>query len=98
MKSNRRGFFKWLGIGVAAVAVAPEIKPAPISQVVASVNEIRRVAEQSNLGMGDYIASNWVTPQIYADPNNSAMVVPPNGWGTENHLRDVDAYLAGGNQ
>ena len=36
----------------------------------------------ANLGMGDYIASNWVTPQIYADPNNSAMVVPPNGWGT----------------
>jgi len=36
----------------------------------------------ANIGMGDYIASNWVTPQIYADPNNSAMVVPPNGWGT----------------
>ena len=28
-----------------------------------------------------YTPSDYVTPQIYADPNNSALVVPPNGWG-----------------
>ena len=28
-----------------------------------------------------YTASNWLQPQIYADPNQSAIVTPPNGWG-----------------
>lgn len=35
----------------------------------------------SNLGMGDYLASNWVTPQRYVDPMNSAQVQIPSGWG-----------------
>src|SRR6185369_1932420 len=34
------------------------------------------------LGMGDYMVSNWVTPQRMVDGLNSAMVEIPNGWGT----------------
>ncbi len=33
------------------------------------------------LGMGDYMVSNWVTPQRMVDGLNSAMVEVPNGWG-----------------
>lgn len=33
-----------------------------------------------NLGMGDYLASNWVTPQRYTDALNSANVETPQGW------------------
>jgi hypothetical protein len=36
----------------------------------------------SSSGLGDYQMSNWVTPQIYADPLNSAQVRIPQGWGT----------------
>jgi hypothetical protein len=35
----------------------------------------------SQLGMGDYLASNWVTPQRYVDGLNSAQVQIPSGWG-----------------
>lgn len=28
-----------------------------------------------------YTPSNYVHPQIYQDPNQSAIVTPPNGWG-----------------
>lgn len=31
-------------------------------------------------GMGDYKRSNWITPQIYVDPRNSARVRIPAGW------------------
>lgn len=34
----------------------------------------------SGLGMGDYFASNWVTPQRYTDALNSANVQIPAGW------------------
>jgi hypothetical protein len=34
----------------------------------------------SALGLGDYLASNFVTPQRYVDPLNSAMVELPSGW------------------
>lgn len=34
----------------------------------------------SQLGMGDYMASNWVTPQRYVDGLNSAQVQIPGGW------------------
>ena len=30
-----------------------------------------------------YTASNWLQPQIYADPNSSAIVTPPNGFGIQ---------------
>lgn len=33
-----------------------------------------------SFGMGDYLASNFVTPQRYADALNSAEVEIPNGW------------------
>jgi hypothetical protein len=36
----------------------------------------------SSSGLGDYQMSNWVTPQIYADPLNSAQIRIPQGWGT----------------
>jgi len=34
----------------------------------------------SQLGMGDYMASNWVTPQRMVDGLHSAMVQIPGGW------------------
>lgn len=34
----------------------------------------------SGLGMGDYLASNWVSPQRYTDALNSANVQIPGGW------------------
>lgn len=34
----------------------------------------------SQLGLGDYLASNFVVPQRYVDPLNSAMVELPPGW------------------
>ena len=30
-----------------------------------------------------YLPSNYVHPQIYQDPNQSAIVTPPNGWGIQ---------------
>ncbi len=35
----------------------------------------------AQLGMGDYLASNFVTPQRYVDALNSAQVEVPAGWG-----------------
>ena len=32
-------------------------------------------------GVGDYMASNWVTPQRYVDGLNSAQIEMPDGWG-----------------
>ena len=32
------------------------------------------------LGVGDYLASNWVSPQRYVDPMRSAQVEIPGGW------------------
>ena len=34
----------------------------------------------AQLGMGDYLASNWVTPQRYVDGLHSAQVQIPGGW------------------
>lgn len=34
----------------------------------------------SQLGLGDYLASNFVVPQRYVDPLNSAQVEIPSGW------------------
>jgi hypothetical protein len=35
----------------------------------------------SSIGMGDYLASNWVTPQRYVDPLGGAQIQIPAGWG-----------------
>ena len=35
------------------------------------------------LGMGDYMVSNWVTPQRMVDGLNSAQIEIPNGWGPQ---------------
>jgi hypothetical protein len=32
-------------------------------------------------GVGDYMASNWVTPQRYVDGLHNAQIEIPNGWG-----------------
>jgi len=34
----------------------------------------------SGLGMGDYQAQSFVTPQVLVDPYNSAQIQIPNGW------------------
>jgi hypothetical protein len=95
--SNNAGLVGYAGNGVAGFALSfvatklmkqPKIgraifKGAILQIVLRAIRDYTPLGQYtSNLGMGDYIASNWVTPQIYADPNNSAMVVPPNGWGT----------------
>ena len=36
----------------------------------------------SNLGVGDYQAQAFVTPQVLVDPYNSAQIQIPAGWGT----------------
>lgn len=35
----------------------------------------------ANLGMGDYQAQSFVTPQVLVDPWRSAQIQVPNGWG-----------------
>ena len=37
----------------------------------------------AKLGMGDYMVSNWVTPQRYVDPLHSAQVQIPPGWAPQ---------------
>lgn len=95
--TNNTGLIGYAGNGVAGFALSfvaskvlkqPKIgraifKGAILQIVLRAIRDYTPFGSYlSNVGMGDYIASNWVTPQIYADPNNSAMVVPPNGWGT----------------
>lgn len=95
--SSNTGLMGYAGNGVAGFALsfvaskllkAPKVgraifKGAILQIVLRAIRDYTPFGSvTANLGMGDYIASNWVTPQIYADPNNSAMVVPPNGWGT----------------
>jgi len=95
--SNNAGLVGYAGNGVAGFALSfvasklmkqPKIgraifKGAILQIVLRAIRDYTPLGQYtSNLGMGDYIASNWVNPQIYADANNSAMVVPPNGWGT----------------
>ena len=95
--SNNTGIVGYAGNGVAGFVLSfaaskllkqPKVgraifKGAILQIVLRAIRDYTPFGQiTANIGMGDYIASNWVTPQIYADPNNSAMVVPPNGWGT----------------
>ena len=95
--TSNTGLMGYAGNGVAGFALSfvaskllkqPKVgralfKGAVLQIVLRAIRDFTPFGSATaNLGMGDYIASNWVTPQIYADPNNSAMVVPPNGWGT----------------
>ena len=45
----------------------------------------------SGLGMGDYFASNWVTPQRYVDALSSAQVQIPAGWAPTTVIQSAAA-------
>ena len=50
----------------------------------------------SQIGLGDYQVSNWVTPQRYVDALNSAQVEVPAGWGQGPVVVQSNAPPAGG--
>jgi len=64
-------------------AAAKAIFKGAILQVVLRVLRDQTPFGQytSSIGMGDYLASNWVTPQRYVDPLGGAQVQIPAGWG-----------------
>jgi hypothetical protein len=77
------GLLAWLTKGVLKnPSAARAVFAGSVVQVV-----LRAIADYtpfgqytSQLGMGDYMASNWVTPQRYVDGLNSAQVQIPSGW------------------
>lgn len=72
-------FSKFMHNASAAKAI---FKGAVLQTILRVINDLTPLgAYTSSIGVGDYQASNWVTPQIYVDPNNSAMVKIPAGWG-----------------
>lgn len=51
----------------------------------------------SQLGLGDYMVANWVSPQILPDALHSPMVSQPSGWGAPPPaLQSAGAGAAGG--
>lgn len=50
----------------------------------------------SQLGLGDYLASNFVVPQRYVDPLNSAQVEIPQGWAPRVQLPPAAPAAAAG--
>jgi hypothetical protein len=80
--------------GVLAWLTASVMKNRPAAKAVfaGSVVQVvlRAIADYTpfgqytqQLGMGDYMASNWVTPQRYTDGLNSANVQIPAGWAPQ---------------
>ena len=77
------GVLAWIAKGVLKNAqAAREVFAGSVVQVV-----LRLIADYTpfgqytaGLGMGDYLASNWVTPQRYVDALHSAQVQIPSGW------------------
>lgn len=46
-----------------------------------AINDFTPFGQYVNqLGMGDYQAQSWVTPQVLVDPYNSAEIALPSGW------------------
>jgi len=86
------GYAANLGVGVAGGWAAGSLLKKPkLGQaflIGAVIEVIVRVLEDytpfgqytSGMGVGDYFASNWVTPQRYTDALHSAQVQIPGGW------------------
>ncbi len=65
-----------------ASAARDVFKGAVLQVVLRAISDYTPFGQYtSQLGMGDYLASNWVTPQRYVDGLNSAQVQIPAGWG-----------------
>lgn len=94
--ANNTGLFGYAGNGVAGFALSflfskvfkmpaagkAIFKGAILQIVLRAISDYTPFGQYtSQIGVGDYQVSNWVTPQIYLDPNNSAMVKVPAGWG-----------------
>jgi hypothetical protein len=94
--SNNTGIMGYAGnAGVTlalAWAAAAFLKNKAIAHAVAAGGMVQIVLRlisdytpwgqyTSNLGVGDYQVSNFVTPQRYVDALNSAAIQIPNGWG-----------------
>ena len=79
------GFALSFGVGKALKmpAAGKAIFKGAILQVVLRVLRDQTPFGQftSSIGMGDYLASNWVTPQRYVDPLGGAQIQIPAGWG-----------------
>jgi len=79
------GFALSFGVGKAfkMPAAGKAIFKGAILQVVLRVLRDQTPFGQytSSIGMGDYLASNWVTPQRYVDPLGGAQIQIPAGWG-----------------
>ena len=50
----------------------------------------------SQLGMGDYLVSNWVNPQRYVDALHSAQVQIPGGWAPTTVIQSAAPPVAAG--
>lgn len=75
-----------LGVGTSKMLKNPQAGNAVIAGGVVQI-VLRALTDftpfgkfTQTLGLGDYLASNFVTPQRYVDPLNSAMVEIPGGW------------------
>ena len=93
--ASNTGIAGYFGNGVATAAMAMVAKMFGYAKYVNSIIAggaiqiaIRAASDftpygtvLAQTGLGDYQVSNWVTPQRYVDPLNSAMVEIPNGWG-----------------
>lgn len=92
--SSNTGFVGYIGNGLATAAMAMVAKMFGYARFVNAIvaggalQIAIRVASDytpygaqlSRTGLGDYQISNWVTPQRYVDPLNSAQVQIPAGW------------------
>ena len=92
--ASNTGFVGYIGNGLATAAIAMVAKMFGYARYVNAIvaggalQIAIRVASDytpygaqlSRTGLGDYQVSNWVTPQRYVDPLNSARVEIPNGW------------------
>ena len=93
------GVLAWIAKGVLKNAqAAREVFAGSVVQVV-----LRLIADYtpfgqytSQLGMGDYLASNWVTPQRYVDALHSAQVQIPGGWAPTTVIQSAAPPVAAG--
>ena len=93
------GILAWIAKGVLKNAqAAREVFAGSVVQVV-----LRLIADYTpfgqytaGLGMGDYLASNWVTPQRYVDALHSAQVQIPGGWAPTTVIQSAAPPVAAG--
>lgn len=93
------GVLAWIAKGVLKNAqAAREVFAGSVVQVV-----LRLIADYtpfgqytSQLGMGDYLVSNWVAPQRYTDALHSAQVQIPAGWAPTTVIQSAAPPVASG--